>query len=394
MGQIKGERQGMFRDFTGWRALAVVAASTVLAACNVVPKPSTAPPPVVEPAPDVLPTDTQRHRVALLVPTSGANAAVGQSIANAATMALLDTNATNLRVTTYDTATDPGDAARRALADGNRLILGPLLTSDIGAIQAVAAPARVPLIAFSNDEAAATRNVFVMGNLPSQSVSRSVAFAAGSGVKTFAALVPKGEYGDRASSALMAAARQNGATVSAMEAYDRTDASLTAAARRIAERGGYGAVLIADGGRMASTAAPILNRPSGASPARLLGTELWSGEKVVTSTKALEGSWYAAVADNRFGQFSDSYRKRFGANPYRIATLGYDAVLLSLRVARDWKPGTVFPIAKLTEKGGFLGLDGPFRFSRNGVVERALEVREVRGGTLMTVSPAPSRFED
>ena len=94
-----------------WRRLAIVGASLVLAACSVVPKgTATAPPPVAEPSPDLLPTDSQRHRVALLVPTSGANAAVGQSIANAATMALLDTNATNLRVTTYDTATNPGDA--------------------------------------------------------------------------------------------------------------------------------------------------------------------------------------------------------------------------------------------------------------------------------------------
>jgi branched-chain amino acid transport system substrate-binding protein len=383
----------MFGVFAGWRKIAVAGGSLVLAACTAVPKgQAPTPPPVTQPSPDVLPTDTQRHRVALLVPTSGPNAAVGQSIANAATMALLDTNATNLRVTTYDTAANPGDAARRAVSDGNRLILGPLLTSDIPAILSVSEPAKVPLIAFSNDEAAAAKNVFVMGNLPSQSVSRSVAYAAGRGIKSFAGLVPRGEYGDRASNALMTAAKQSGASVMAMEAYDRSNASLSDAARRIAARGGQGAVLIADGGRMASTAAPLL-KPAGAST-RIIGTELWSGEKVVTSTKALEGAWFSAVADTRFGQFSDSYRKRFGAAPYRLATLGYDAVLLSLRVAREWKPGSVFPIGKLTEKGGFLGLDGPFRFSKNGVVERALEVREVRGGTIVTVSPAPSRFED
>ena len=123
----------MFREFAGWRMLAVGTASLAIAACTAVPKQPAAPPPVAQPAPDVLPTDTARHRVALLVPTSGANAQVGQSIANAATMALLDTNATNLRVTTYDTATNPAEAARTAVKDGNRLILGPLLSSDIPA---------------------------------------------------------------------------------------------------------------------------------------------------------------------------------------------------------------------------------------------------------------------
>ena len=70
----------------------------------------------------MLPTDTARHRIALLVPLSGENAAVGRSIANATTMALLDTNAENLRITTYDTATGAGSAAaqrdpRRQQAD-------------------------------------------------------------------------------------------------------------------------------------------------------------------------------------------------------------------------------------------------------------------------------------
>lgn len=384
----------MFGEFGGWRKLAVAGASMALAACSVVPKaPPPAPPPVVGPSPDVLPTDTERHRVALLVPTTGPNAAVGQSIANAATMALLDTNATNLRVTTYDTATNPGEAAQRAVRDGNRLILGPLLSSEIGPVRAVAEPAKIPLISFSNDETVATRNIFVMGHLPGQSVTRVVTYAAGQGIKTFAAVVPRGEYGQRASDALMSAAKQSGSSVQAMETYDRSNASLAAAAKRIVDRGGYGAVLIADGGRLASQAAPVLKPAAGSTP-RIIGTELWSGEKVITSTKALDGAWFAAVADNRFAQFSASYRKRFGANPYRLATLGYDAVLLSLRVAREWKPGTVFPLAKLGDKGGFLGLDGPFRFSRNGVVERALEVREIRGGTVVTISPAPTKFED
>jgi hypothetical protein len=106
----------------------------------------------------------------------------------------------------------------------------------------------------------------------------------------------------------------------------------------------------------------------------------------------LRGAWFAAVPDTRFKRFSDSYKARFGGQPYRIATLGYDSVLLTLRVARNWKPGASFPTANLFESGGFLGLDGPFRFRTNGVIERALEVREVRQGGITVVSPAPVRF--
>jgi hypothetical protein len=67
-------------------------------------------------------------------------------------------------------------------------------------------------------------------------------------------------------------------------------------------------------------------------------------------------------------------------------------VLLTLNVARGWKPGTLFPTAKLYGRDGFIGLDGVFRFEANGVAERAMEVREVDAGTFLTASPAPAKF--
>ncbi|WP_156839159.1 penicillin-binding protein activator [Novosphingobium aquimarinum] len=386
----------MFGSRLDRRKLLATGAMALLGACAVIPKgPTEAPPPAPAPAPapspTTLPTDNERHRVALLVPLSGSNAAVGQSLANAATMAVLDTNAQNLRVTTYDTAINPADAARRAVADGNKLILGPLLSSDVPEVVKAARPANVPMISFSNDETAAQRDVFIMGNLPGQSVARTIDYAIGTGIRAFGALVPRGEYGQRASDALMASVRQGGGSVVAMEAYDRSGASVTSAARRLAEKGGYDAVLIADGGSMSARAAPVLKGTGNAGP-RLLGTELWSGEKDVTSSPALRGAWYAAVSDRNFGQFTKSYRSRFGSQPYRIATLGYDAVLLSLRVAKNWKPGTDFPMRNLVDPDGFLGLDGPFRFGRDGVIERAFEVREVTAGGNTVISPAPAKF--
>ncbi|MCJ2181878.1 penicillin-binding protein activator [Novosphingobium sp. 1949] len=375
------------------RNLLAAAAMTLIAGCAVVPKaPVTERPPEPKPTQSVIPTDTEHHRVALLVPTTGSNGEVGQSIANAATMALLDTNATNLRITTYDTATDPAGAARKALADGNRLILGPLLSDNINAVNAVAAKAHVPIISFSNDEKAASDNVFVMGNLPGQSITRTVAYAASKGVSAFAALVPRGDYGERTSTALMDAVRADGGVVIAMESYDRSPASIRAAADRIKTRTGYGALLIADSGSLSAVGASQFRAGGDGAQVHILGTELWGGEKALTSTPALRGAWFSTVSDQRFGQFSTSYRNRFGKQPYRIATLGYDAVLLTLRVTRDWKQGTRFPTASLTSPEGFLGLDGPFRFTRGGVVERALEVREVQAGAVRVISPAPTRF--
>jgi ABC-type branched-subunit amino acid transport system substrate-binding protein len=384
----------MFEPRITTRRLAMLGSLALLAGCTVVPKgkPEAAPKPVqTEAAPDSerLPTDTERHRVALLLPLTGPNGATGQSIANATTMALLDTNAQGIRITTYDTATGANSAATRAISDGNKLILGPLLADDVVAVAAVARPAKVPMITYSNDVGVADKDVFVMGQVPGQSIARVVAFAKARGVNRFAAIIPTGVYGQRSSSALLEAAAANGATVTGIETYERGNTSVASAVRRLKDKGGFDALLIADGSRITLQAAPLVGKD-----VRVLGTELWSGEASLTRNAAMRGAWFAAVADARYGQFEQSYRTRFGIAPTRLATLGYDSVLLTLKVAREWKPGTVFPTAKLYDKGGFIGLDGVFRFNAWGIAERAMEVREIDAGTFSIASPAPTAFGD
>ena len=384
-------RMGDHRSSRRWMVKGLAMGTlALLAGCAVIPKGSVGPAPeATEKAPDanLLPTDAGRHRVALLVPMSGPSGAVGQSIANAATMALLDTNAANLRITTYDTAGGAGAAAAKAIADGNKLILGPLLSDDVVLVANAARPAKVPMITYSNDSAVASRDVFVMGQAPGQSIARVLSFAKSSGIKSVAAIIPTGDYGQRATSAVIEAGRAMGVTITAVETYDRGNTSIASAVRRAKDKGRFAALLVADGSRMALQAAGAAGRGT-----KLLGTELWSGEGAIANSPAMRGAWFAAVSDARFGKFETSYRTRFGAVPSRLATLGYDSVLLTLNVARTWKPGTTFPTAKLYDPQGFIGLDGVFRFTASGMAERAMEVREVGAGTFSTVSPAPAKF--
>lgn len=378
----------MFEGRIDRRRIVMLGTVVLLAGCKVIPQgtPEVAPPPAPAPT-DALPADQARHRIALLVPMTGPNAAVGQSIANATTMALLDTNAANLRITTYDTAAGAGSAATKAVADGNRLILGPLLADDVVAVASVARPAKVAMITYSNDIGVADRDVFVMGQVPGQSVARVIGFAKTRGVKSVAAIIPTGAYGQRAIAAVIDSARANSVTVTAVETYDRGNTSVASAVRRAKDKGKFDALIIADGSRIALQAAPLAGKG-----VRLIGTELWSGDAEIARSAAMRGAWFAAVSDARFGKFEQSYRTRFGAVPSRLATLGYDSVLLTLNAARTWKPGSTFPTGKLYDPQGFIGLDGVFRFNPSSIAERAMEVREVGAGTFATVSPAPAKL--
>lgn len=390
----------MFAAIKRAARIAFAATALLVAACqSIVPKgqaPATPTGPVKPAGPDIgagLPTDTARNRVALLVPMSGSNAGVGQSIANATTLALLDTKADKVRITTYDTATGAAAAASRAIADGNRLILGPLLAEDARAVGPIAARANVPVISFSNDVSVAGNGVFLMGYNPNQSIERVVGFAREKGLSRFGALVPRGTYGERSGTALLRAVEQAGGTVVSMQTFDRTAASMTAAVRKLQASSSYDALLIADSGRVAVQVAPIVRKNGGAA-ARLLGTELWNTESTITASPALSGAWFASVSDGLYRQLATKYRARYGSTPFRLSSLGYDAVLLTVRIAQDWKPGTPFPTARLRDDGGFSGIDGAFRFGRNGVAERALEVSQVGAGSFSVVDAAPRSFGD
>ena len=375
---------------------AALAFFALVAGCSVVPKgpPRTVTgPPVSTPDPITpsLPTDTERNRVALLVPLTGPNAGVGTSISNAANMAVLDTGGAKIRVTIYDTAPGAAAAAQRALAEGNRLILGPLLADDVRAVTPIARAARVPVISFSNDIGVAGNGAYVMGYTPAQSIERVVGYARSKGLTKFAGLIPGGLYGQRASTAFLRSVESSGGQVVSMQNFDRSAGSITAAITRLNQTSPYEAILIADSGRTAVQAVPIIRAKGGAS-AKILGTELWNTEGALAASPALRGAWFASVSDGLYNQLATKYRGRFGKSPYRLASLGYDAVLLVTRIAGDWRPGTAFPAARLTDAGGFTGIDGAFRFGRDGIIERALEVQQAGTSGSTVVSPAPQGF--
>jgi len=380
------------------RQIVVLMGALLLAACQtMVPKtapPPAPPPPTAETTPDRgLPTDTARHRVALLVPLTGANAQVGQSLANATTMALLDTKTERLRVTTYDTGTDAAGAARKAVADGNKLILGPLTAEEVRDVAPIARAAKIPVIGYSNDASVAGNGVYLLGYAPDQSITRVISFASGKGAKNFAALVPKGLYGERAGSAFLNAVQAAGGTAVGLETFDRSTESVNTAVKRLATRSSYDALLIADVARVALQIAPQVRGSEGGANARILGTELWNTETALNTNAALRGAWFASVSDGLYRTLASKYRASYNATPYRLASLGYDSVLLAVRIAQDWQPGSDFPAARLTDAGGFAGIDGAFRFGRDGIAQRALEVQEVAAEAVNVIDAAPRGFD-
>ena len=363
------------------------------------PPPSEAiqPPAVVTPAPlPAAPAGANKVRVALLLPLSGANAVLGNAMLDAAQMALFDAADDKLELAPQDTQGTPqgaAEAASAAVADGARLIIGPLLAGEVEAVKPVAQAANVPVLAFSTSTSLAGGGVYLMGFLPRQEIERVTAFARVKGVSRFAALAPRSPYGEIAVEGLRAATQGDGAVLARVDYYDPAQPDLTPVVKRFAAGGhDYDALLLPEGGAHLRTLAPLLPYYDiDPEKVRFLGTGLWD-EPGLAAEPALSGSWYAAPPPAPRADFEKRFQDLYRRAPPRLSTLAYDATALAAVLARGER-GADFSPAALTNPSGFAGVDGIFRLRPDGLVQRGLAVLEIHRDGNVVIDPAPETFQ-
>jgi ABC-type branched-subunit amino acid transport system substrate-binding protein len=333
-------------------------------------------------------------KVGLLLPLSASgNAGVAaQSMKNAAEMALAEFQNPNIQLLIKDDAGSPqgaGQSTQQALDEGAEIILGPLFALSVPATAQLARTRGVSVIAFSTDSSVAGRGVYLLSFLPESDVNRIIEYAAGTGKRSFAALLPDNAYGNVVEATFKQGVGRRGGRIVAFEKYGPDRA---AAARNVVPAlGTADALLLADDGDSVVTMADALTA-SGASlkNLQLLGTGLWDSPRVFASP-ALQGGLYAAPDPAGFRGFSSRYRAKYGADPVRTATLAYDAVALIAALARTQGPQRFSPEV-LTNPSGYAGIDGLFRFRADGTNERGLAVMRVGPNGGVPVAGSPKSF--
>ena len=394
----------MRRSFLTVAALTLAATALLLGACGDSPSPQTSTPTpsvtVAKTAPKT--TASGKTRIALLLPLSGRAAPLGQSLQQAAEMALFDNGAKDIALAAYDS----GDSAemamqayRKAKSEGAALVLGPLFGTSATALgsevrQSAGQGGALNVISFSNDETAAQPGVWVMGIAAPPQVRRVVDHAIAQGIKRFAAFAPHTPYGEQMSRTLDSHVAVRGGTVVAIELYDAESLDLTAAARRLAnEIKGEGklAILVPVAPlRLSAALASLAAAGLDSRAVQFIGTGVWDVGGIGQETM-LRGAWYAAPNPAQRADFERRYLATYGRPPQRLATLAYDAVALAGHLAR-LRPGGDFSAEAITNVNGWAGVDGAFRFFADGRVERALAVIELQGDKGTVVGPAPATF--
>jgi branched-chain amino acid transport system substrate-binding protein len=348
-------------------------------------------------------------KVAVLLPLSGPNAELGKAMLEAAQLALFTTGTDKLTLMPRDTtgtAQGAADAAKTAIADGARLIIGPLIADEVTAVKPIAQAANVNVIAFATKTEVAGGNVFLMGFLPRQEVAREVSFAHERGLNRFAALAPNSPYGHLMADSLKEIATTAGATVGRIEFFDPRTGDIAAALRHLvpsaaaaangaapAQGPQFDALLLPEGGDQLKQIAEQL-KAAGLDPSqtRLLGSGLWDDSSILDEP-ALEGGWFAASPPDVRQDFANRYQGTYGHPPPRLASLAFDAAALAAVLSKSADPDP-FSQQAIANPNGFTGVDGLFRFTSQGLVQRGLAVLEIQPGGDKVVSPAPKNFQD
>jgi ABC-type branched-subunit amino acid transport system substrate-binding protein len=337
-------------------------------------------------------------RVALILPLSGqGNASVaGQSMKNAAEMALAEFKSPNIQLLVKDdggTVQGAQAGAQQAISEGAEIIIGPLFAQSVSAVGQIARTSNIPVIAFSTDVSVAARGVYLLSFLPETDVRRIVDFSISRGKRSFAAILPDNAYGTVVEGAFQQEVSRRGGRVLVLEKYTPEGNRINEAARRVSQAANQvDSIFIPDSpDAVPQVVNALATNGVDLRRVQMIGSGLWEDARI-SSTAALEGAWYAAPESTGFRNFSARYRARYGQDPVRTATLAYDAVALVAALVKTQGPQR-FSETSLTNPSGFAGIDGVFRFRPEGTNERGLAVLRVAPAGGQVLSPAPTSFQ-
>ncbi|MGB7937372.1 MAG: penicillin-binding protein activator [Pseudolabrys sp.] len=337
-------------------------------------------------------------RVALILPFSGqGNASVaGQSMKNAAEMALAEFKSPNIQLLVKDdggTVQGAQAAAQQAISEGAEIIIGPIFAQSVSGVAQIARASNIPVIAFSTDVSVAARGVYLLSFLPETDVRRIVDFSVSRGKRSFAALLPDNAYGTVVEGAFQQEVSRRGGRVLVLEKYKPDGNRINEAVRRVSQAANQvDTIFIPDSpDAVPQVVNALVANGVDLRRVQLLGSGLWEDSRI-SSTGAIEGAWYAAPGATGFSNFSSRYRARYGQDPVRTATLAYDAVALVAALVKTQGPQR-FSETALTNPSGFAGIDGVFRFRPDGTNERGLAVLRVTPSGGQVLSPAPQSFQ-
>lgn len=340
--------------------------------------------------------------VALLVPHGAASPQeqkLARDLENAARLAVADLQGVQIDLRVYGTggnAARAQQAALNAVADGAKIILGPLHGEAANAAAVAVADKNINVMAFSNNPTIAGGNLFVLGQTFNNTANRLAGFAARQGKKRVLAVYSDNLSGQLGKQAIEQAVAANGGNMVGSVSYQFSQQGVVAAVPQIkaaAANGGADAIFMTAN---AAGALPLFTQmlpEAGLGPdaTQYIGLARWDVPPQTLELPGVQGGWFALPDPGRSAQFRNRYAAANGEQPHAIAGLAYDGIAAIGALVKSGRRDALTQKA-LTQGAGFQGVNGVFRFRPDGTTERGLAIATIRNQKVVVIENAPQSF--
>jgi substrate-binding family protein len=340
--------------------------------------------------------------VALLVPFGSEdknNDILATSLQNAAQLAVSDLGDVKIDLRIYPTsgtAAGAADAAKKAVNEGAKILLGPVFAEAANAAGAAVSSRGVSVLSFSNNTEIAGGNVFVLGHTFENTANRLVSYANANGYGNVLVVHASNLTGDIGRNAVQSAASKSGANYTGSASYEFSQQGVISAVRDIAKQvrdTDTSAIVFASD---TAGALPILAQllpENGVDPSvvKFMGLTRWDIPTQTLSLEGLQGGWFALPDPSLTGSFKDRYTRAYGRAPHPLAGIAYDGVA-AVGALVSAGASNALSRENLTQAAGFAGVNGIFRLLPDGTNQRAMAVVEIENKKMKVIDPAPRSF--
>ncbi|UWQ92051.1 penicillin-binding protein activator [Rhodobacteraceae bacterium M382] len=340
--------------------------------------------------------------VALLVPRGSAqsgDAALAQSLENAARLAIADLTNVQIDLRVYDTAGNAGTAATvatQAVNEGARIILGPVYGEAANAVGLAVANRNINVLSFSNNATIAGGNLFILGHTFNNTADRLANFASRQGKGNMLVVHSSDVAGQVGRNAIQQAAGKTAATITGTVAYDLSQQSVIdtiPTIRAQIDSTGSNALFLTS---TTAGALPLLTQllpEAGVDPAttQYIGLTRWDIPAQTLALPGVQGGWFALPDPIMAQRFRSRYEGAYGGGPHPIGGLAYDGIAAIGALVGAGKSDALTGAA-LTQGAGFQGVGGIFRLRSDGTNERGLAVATIQDKQVVIIDPAPTSF--
>ena len=370
----------------------------------------------------------KKIQVALFLPFSGKNKELGWHLFNAATMSLFENDLNNnidlILIDSKDSEEDTKKAFKEIVDRKIKIVIGPVFSQKIELIESEAKKNGIIVISPSNNQELAGKldddgGVFLAGFLPETQMDKIVTYSMSKGKMNFVIIAPQNQYGITINTVLKKIVKSRDGNLITSEFYDpnninsldkATENALKAfvvsprfirnkskkpVAISEADRSYAQIIMIPESGKNLSKAIEAVKRLNKEErDFQIIGTSQWDDLSTLNDYN-LKGAWFPAPENEKFRNFEKNYYQYYNKFPPRISSIIYDS-LAAISELTNQKQGQAPTLLDLTsyvgQKNGFSGIDGPFRFLPNGLVQRNLAVLEVGNGKFETIDKPIEKF--